>query len=326
VAVIAVGYLTDGDGATAPAAWWRSSDGDWAEAEVISEGEAQMLAVTRFRSEWIAFGNFICHPAGCPSATPRGDPTAWRSPAAGERWTPIAITGFDGYARDLASDGERLVMAGAVDGGDSTIGAIWWSSDGSSWQRADPAPAVDAFHEVTSFRGGFAALGWRGSPGPDYEPVVLVSPTGGEWIEAPLGDELPGADVIGIAEAGGGLIGIGTMTDETGSHPAAFSSRDGLDWSMAPAAFGDVALELVASGELGVIVAGRRGEEFGTGTPVAWFSPDGERWSERSEMGPPQQTLALVYAAVGRGQALVLGLSLPPGEFNQLAWVADAGP
>ena len=321
--LVAVGYATDSDGTTTPAVWTSTTGPGWTAATVEDDDEGLMQTAVRFQGDLLAIGSHYCDARDCPPRTIRGLPAVWRSRGEGAVWVPVASAGFDGYARDLATDGERLVLAGAADADATTTGAIWWSTDGETWQRASAMPQVDGLSEVTSFTGGFAVVGYRDAGGPDYQPVVLISTDGDTWIESDLANELPAGDIVSIAATDEALVGIGSVSDATGLRAAAFASSDGLRWTRLPFNFGDAVLELVASGEMGTIIVGRLGEEIGIGTPVAWFTADGELWSTMAHMGPAEENLAIVYATVGRTRAIVLGLSLPLQDARQLAWMAE---
>jgi hypothetical protein len=186
----------------------------------------------------------------------------------------------------IARRGDLLVAVGedttairaAMDKGEAIpafpAGAVWTSTDGTTWQRVpdQPAFAPGPFVQVTAGQAGLMAV-----RGIDFGSLVF-SRDGMTWSEAPVGT--PGAKVSGVTATDEGFVAVGSVE----ATAAAWMSPDGQHWQRATFPDGsDASADLVS-----VAAQGRRLVALGavpapgddaipgawTGT-ASWLSADG---------------------------------------------------
>lgn len=174
----------------------------------------------------------------------------------GVRWTAGGSlpAGCDTQVSAIARRGDLLVAAGsdvtairtAIDKGEATNampgGAVWTSTDGTTWQRIpdQPAFASGELDRVTAGPAGFMAVR-------AFESLVR-SLDGSTWSEAPV--RTPGAKVSGVAATDEGFVAVGSL----GATAAAWTSPDGQQWQRASFTAGsDASADL-----LSVAAQGRR--------------------------------------------------------------------
>jgi hypothetical protein len=198
----------------------------------------------------------------------------------------------------IARRGDLLVAVGedttairaAMDKGEAIpafpAGAVWTSTDGTTWQRVpdQPAFAPGPFVQVTAGQAGLMAV-----RGIDFGSLVF-SRDGMTWSEAPVGT--PGAKVSGVTATDEGFVAVGSVE----ATAAAWMSPDGQHWQRATFPDGsDASADLVS-----VVAQGRRLVALGavpapgdeaipiTWTGLAsWLSADGgATWARTGSASP----------------------------------------
>jgi hypothetical protein len=272
------------------------------------------------------------------------DAAAWTS-ADGGAWTPAphdegVLGGDGGQVMTAAVEvGGRIVAVGteAAEEGDGLDAAVWSSTDGARWQRAEPrelrAAGRQHVEDVTVLGGTAVAVGWERAGG--AEDAVLWVVGAAERDEDPAGAPVPSwvrvegeealaapgeqrmEAVIATAE---GFVAVGSARPPAGAPPAdgpsrevgpvpvggremaAWTSRDGWSWARATGpgegGAGDGGARAVAAGEGGVLAVGSEG-----GEAAAWRSDDGARWA-RVALGSSRAgavSSATAVTAVGGG-------------------------
>jgi hypothetical protein len=120
-------------------------------------------------------------------------------------------------------------------------GAVWWSANGTRWERIDTAaafggPGTQQPTAVTWTGEAFVAAGVSADRvGGRLRPTAWVSRDGRSWRRAPGGafagdDGEADARLTSLTVAGGCVIAGGLV----GSSPRLWASRDGLAWSALP--------------------------------------------------------------------------------------------
>jgi hypothetical protein len=178
---------------------------------------------------------------------------------------------------------QGMVAVGSLDGSSGGVGAIWYSPDGSQWQRIPhdddlfgmpTEPANTMVVDVAAGESGFLAVGVHFTE--PREQVVWASADGLTWSRAEV-PGLVGAAVINT-ESGWTVVGGG------GLQGAVWNSRDGLDWEAASGeAFSsdthDISIQDVAyDGQRFVAVGGSSARELRQERPIIWISDDGTNW------------------------------------------------
>lgn len=176
-----------------------------------------------------------------------------------------------------------MVAVGSLDGSGGGIGAIWYSPDGSKWQRIPhdddlfgipTQPANTVIVDVAAGDSGFLGVGFHFAE--PREQIVWSSSDGLIWSRT----EVPGlvGTAVVAAESGWTLVGGG------GLQGAVWNSSDGLDWEAASGeAFTsdthDIGIRDVAyDGQRFVAVGGSSAREFRQERPMIWISDDGSHW------------------------------------------------
>lgn len=216
----------------------------------------------RIKVRAAAAGAAVLLLAGCGSE-PIDGPGDARPPAA--EWTTQAIDGEQGADRELqlATWGDEIMLIGITD--DDEL----WSASGRTGTRLTQIPPLAT--EVTYLAlGGTARLGNR-------------------WLTLGSG---------GLAE----VDGDGELLFE----PHAFRFGDGASWEeVAVEGFsGPMEVqELVARGDRWVAVGNSRGDEDPAGpggiSALAWWSTDGQRWTEVELPTSSDESVAADVAVVG---------------------------
>jgi hypothetical protein len=238
------------------------------------------------------------------------------------------------YPTRIAAGPLGLVAVGTI--GDRP--ASWWSRDGGDW-----APARDAFpsslapgdtvtvSDVVATTDGWLAVG-REDAACNFNcglapirALAWTSSDGLHWNAVPKQGSLVGAGMNGVAQGGPGFVAAGTAN----GRAAVWTSTDGSAWSRVPDApmFRPKRGTDTGASVTGVGVAARDGIiavvgwAFGVGpggqpAVVAWWSPDGRRWTKAPvDRGAAGQVFSV---AATTGEFLATG---PSGEPSCLGGV-----
>jgi hypothetical protein len=252
---------------------------------------------------------------------------------------------------------ERSLVAAGGAGAlivDSRTDEAWASTDGTTFHPVGRVPQLDGTTSLLATDRGFiiSSLYVDPVPGAEWSTALWVSRDGREWLEAgdaPLDGTIrfgsDGAqaaqhehvDSAGAASSGGAVLvlsrHVGFGITPAYNLPrewadAIWRSDDGRNWQDItddPALAGGH-FRLIAGGDFGWLVIGQN-----WGTPVWWFSSDGEMWEQAPQevstveasspdlTRPPNRTLA----AVGTAAVLV---AVDPIDGPPLLWVGAASP
>ena len=218
------------NGATAAA--WTSRDGlSWTHSKG-DLGCGVMSRVTRFGSEFVAFGNRV--PEIPEFEVPPGV-CEWVS-ADGLSWTPISLpkTVFSDHAvvSSVWAGPGGLIAVGTDSGPVHSAAALWRSSDGRSWTRSASLWAADWFSiDVVLPRGpGFVVLGTDAHGNAE----LATSADGVTWIPAPAPGQGPlyGGPPLAVGPAG--FIYGGIPVNGSQSPTMVWTSSDGSSWLPGP--------------------------------------------------------------------------------------------
>jgi hypothetical protein len=199
--------------------------------------------------------------------------------ADGGWFMPSVVAGGPGF----------VAVGGAPEGA-----AVWTSTDGASWSRVPHDDAIFASGSMSSVivgGPGLIAVGAEESEDGSMDAAVWTSPDGVTWSsvshdEAVFGG--PGDQWMSDVTLGGpGLVVVGHETTTRGahrSHPAVWTSADGVIWSRVPPSDSvprgdrEQFMTAVTAGGPGLVAVG--GGDGDATIPTVWTSPDGINWSE----------------------------------------------
>jgi hypothetical protein len=123
----------------------------------------------------------------------------------------------------------------------------------------------------------WAALGWAANDG-EYDSGAWTSPDGIRWTRAPSLSSPQGRDATAVAMTWTGreFIAAGTISGESGSGVAVWTSPDGTSWLPVPtqAALSDGTPNALISHEGLTIIVGVREAETDHWIPVAYVAGD----------------------------------------------------
>lgn len=198
--------------------------------------------------------------------------------------------------RSAASDGARLVGVGQIGWPDTgtpsafgpSIGAVWTSTDGTTWSRVPHDEVVfgsTGVNSVTAGSQGFVAVGTARFGREPRTPAVWTSRDGLSWTRVPHNEAVFGIGEMSSVTVGGpGFVAVGSDGSfETMKVTAAvWTSPDGITWSRVPhddAAFRPRGwMSSVVAGGPGLVARGADGQGPDE-SRVIWTSPDGVSWS-----------------------------------------------
>jgi hypothetical protein len=287
-----------------PVAWSSHDGGPWT-FERLAPSDAIPGAAIAFGDRVIVVGGMQTNRCAHPAAT-----VFWLREPDG-RWTfaPFDKLFCAGDESPPAVADGRLAMLGT---GTADIPFAWFSDDGLSWVdrplRRDVYPRF-----VTPLAGGFAAIGNFVDEG------WWVGRSDGRkaWTIAPLPNVPAGAQALGLADRGGGLIAwfttpagdIGALTTETGEIWQSMQVQ-----GMAGAAPGHVIR--TAAGYVALA-------EMPDARPGAFVSRDGVTW--RAVAGPIDSRAGnYVALAISGDHAVLLGDVRVGEEGIPAAWSGPA--
>lgn len=314
---VAVGYV--------PPEWqpvaWTSATGDTWTIHSIEAGSFTfpMALAAGLGGTIVAVGRS----GGAPVAWTTVDGVAW------ERHS-VQVLGTDGVAERMTTvvAGASAYVAGGSVGPElfERHARFWRSVDGVSWVPVADDPAAFANAEVraiTSFEGGFVAVGIVGTVQEYSGAVAWVSPDGVTWtrIDDPAFD---GGEAVSVVAAPfGGLVAVGTQVDRR--MAVAWTSPDGRRWTRAPSETsrqhpGGYAwmTDVTAIGDIVIAVGDIQGLQ--RGTAMSWVSRDGLSWA-RSNRHPVQEGAEFYAIAPGGPGAFVVGAFGAPDSYVPEVWL-----
>ncbi|HEX7166083.1 MAG TPA: hypothetical protein VF230_03785 [Acidimicrobiales bacterium] len=316
-ALVAVGAEMDGD--TGRAGAWRYDGEGWTGLRA-PDGATHLADVAVARGRIVAVG------------AAQAVPTIWTRPLGGSARAPwetsyaatidpglpdsfgefssvavagdgaIVAVGFllaDGRRSPIVAalgplDGSRSWRAGAVDTPAATMNAV--TVAGAAFVAAGAKDDHDAARPVTSaafWRSDDGGGTWREQP---VETPAGAPPRGGSFATA-VAAGADGVAVVGVGSSGG--LPVAWAFDPSAGEGAGAWRRAG-EPSVGP---GQHLRAVVPTGDGGFLVVGREIVDADSSRPLAWFTPDRERWTVVGAAGAAYDGLA--DAVVGRGSAIV---------------------
>lgn len=291
------------------------------------------------------------------------DAAVWTS-VDGTAWTRVESDTFGGEAGADGLDGEQFMADVATTPfGIVAVGgferraerdldaAIWWSADGSSWERSadDDLVSTGSGHAraVTAWNGKVVVAGE--GPGPvgsgERRPAIWISADGRAWetVEA-LALRVDGV-INGIVGRGSRLYAVGATGHVL--RPAVWVSDDGIAWDVIGDGPGgnsligsidhgdaddhqDLAMTTVTITPDGLLATGTLGEPS---RAVVWRSVDGLEWtlvSSVTDYERPTIRATASAVAVTDGRLTMVGSGqldttrFPPLSLAQV-WASDDG-
>jgi hypothetical protein len=222
----------------------------------------------------------------------------------GRAWHLQPTFGQDVSVSGLAAGPGGLEAVGANASGPMS----WHSDDGLTWTAAAIPAAPDAPGDtigvaaVSAAGDGWIAVGTESQPCQiDCDlavdrAVVWVSPDAVHWARQPDSPALRRAAMAGVVGGGPRFVAVGRAPRDPASmtFPAdavVWTSADGRAWSRIPdspefqSAAGTVlsfgaGMTGVAAGPEGFVAVGTVGTQGAIGSALAWWSADGETWSQ----------------------------------------------
>ena len=279
-----------------PATAWISSDGTtWTRTQSPDLDRADIFDISDIESggpSFIATG----------SAVPEGefDRAIWASED-GVSWNRLPDDPVFGgsFINAIESGGPGLVAVG------SRLGA-WFSSDGSTWERASVPPVPPEVYpgddgdapqlyltDVADQGDRLVATGWAMLNDNSEVLVVWASRDGRSWTDVPTPvDVFPrGSFVFEITAGPEGFAAVGRTRADRVNTAAIWTSPDGQDWRLHRPGPEGLILDSVAAGNGGYVAVGATmacDTDCGSREAVVMTSVDGETWS-RVPTGPEFQ-------------------------------------
>jgi hypothetical protein len=271
-----------------PATAWTSSDGaTWTRTP---SGDLDRADIRDIRS---GGPGFIATGSDGPEGA-NGKETIWTSED-GVSWNRLPddpVFGDTLFISAVAPGGPGLVAVG------SWMGA-WYSSDGSTWERASVPPVPPEVYpgddgktpqiyltDVADRGGRLVATGWAmlTDDGNGDHPVVVVwtSRDGRSWTDVPTPADVfpPDSSISDITAGPDGFVAIGHITVGQVSTPAIWSSSDGRDWRLHRPGPDGLQLSSVAAGDGGYVAVGATMgcTDCASREAVVMTSVDGDTW------------------------------------------------
>lgn len=278
--LVAVGIVGPRNSEPAASVIWTSADGGvtWLEVERMDGVVLGSLSVGE--PGVIAIGGG----AGVVNAAPI---SVWLSPD-GTDWSAADTAALGtGRFQDAIWLGDRFLAVGHRQDTAGTgqrapaTAAAWTSADGVSWTPAWTDDAEDTFFDgVASVADGLIAVGQRFEPAssstePDTpRPTVWHSSDGTAWEPAAIDSE-PG-QILRLAASDSGLIAVGFVDRPPQRALGAWTSTDGITWSLvaevAEESAGDLRGAVVLADRL-VAVGGTEGASDTDARPIVVTGP-----------------------------------------------------
>ena len=150
----------------------------------------------------------------------------------------------------------------------------------SGWRGLGDLPALAGGELLAVARSTsvIVAVGRHGEDG-----GVWTSSDGTAWTIAPAADIFTGVEIAGVTFANGKFVAVGSRVGSGAAegHFEAWTSTDGMTWSLAPEEQAIFAARGVAAGGPGFVAGGSELQDVATGTYAARAatSPDGIAWT-----------------------------------------------
>ena len=197
----------------------------------------------------------------------------------------------------------------------------------SRWLPVPDDPAAFAESEVraiTTFEGGFVAVGVEGTAQVPTSAVAWTSPDGLTWTRVDDPAFADGVAVAVVVAPFGGLVAVGSDVDRR--EAVAWTSADGGRWTRVPSETsrqhpGGFAwmTDVVPIGDTVIGIGTYQGLQRGTGT--AWVSSDGVHW-QRARSAPVQQQGEFYAITAGGPGAIVVGSFGAPDSYVPTVWLS----
>lgn len=266
-------------------------------------GLAVRFAIVATAAVIVGVISFALPRAGPPARDAAAvDPGPWID-VRWERLDPPAMGGplTQSMARIVAG-GPGLIAIGrdavGVDGAETSMAAVWTSSDGRSWTKhrlLDGVPAGDSSEAIGAVAGPAGVVVWGGVCCTIEDRAMWFSPDGAGWERTVLAAGLQETTFLDIATGPVGFVagGVSRAGDPNDPDEAAelWTSPDGRTWTE----IDPVAAELGAGSISDVTWTGRAWFAVGkqasgdSWDAAVWTSPDGTDW-ERVAVADPAIT------------------------------------
>jgi len=208
---------------------------------------------------------------------------------------PVRTTGVDfefAIGPDTAASDLGIVTVEPSLPGTAASSTVSFSTDAIAWSQVATIPGV-RLNSVVAGGPGFVAVGRDETSPAGSTPAVWTSPDGIGWSASPPVDNasFPFGEMHDVAATASGLLAVGATGDGGANRPAAWSSVDGLGWSVVPGepfgAAGQPDTMAVAAGAGGVAAIGQMlpPDGFFPGPIRAWWSSDGRSWIPATDGG-----------------------------------------
>lgn len=311
------------------------------------EWPAPPVRIVSRKSMWLAVAVALVAIAGMATAVAflvKDDPQDDGSSTAGPTWTrtdDVDLRG-DGAQRinHLVQLPNKLVAVGYEEVDGDQDAAVWTSSDGSEWTRAEESHLAKQGRQImwgaTTTESGIVVVGTDHSDG-TARPAAWLSTDGDSWERAAVRSARSSSAVMKrVIESNDGLVAVGYEADGADWDAAVWTSGDGgATWGRVPhdeSVFGGTGKQEMRSvattgGTLVAVGATEgRAEDF---EAAAWYSRDGATWEavrhdKRTFGGTHYQAMTAVTADVERGFVAV-GTDGRLDNQDAGAWTSEFG-
>lgn len=201
-----------------PTLWVSRTGDEWERLPTLEGGVAGVHKIA------VVPGGFLA--SGSSDAGPR----LWRS-SNGRDWSLVPTpptTSSAGKSVTAASDGTKIVYVVL-----GQNGSEMFHRTGTEWMRGDKGPAfptstpfATALVDVAVAKSRVVAIGNDGNE----KPLVMFSPSGGNWRKAPFAD--PAARLVAITSERGTFTIAGWRLIRGRAHLAFWTSRNGSTWRL----------------------------------------------------------------------------------------------
>jgi len=232
----------------------------------------------------------------------------------GTTWETVELPGYDhGWVDAVFAAGDRVtVLVGQASYAESTVAAMWTTTDGETWTPVtDGSAAVfdnGGVADVITFGDRLVAVGAQ--PGGEFVPTAAawVSADGLTWERTTAtGEGFADDAMVALAAADGGLVAVGWCSDT--KQLCAWRSTDGTTWvpEAVPSEDLDPSVSYIQAGALTALgndvyaVGSKDVAASETFEPRLWHRAPGGPW-ERID---PETVGAVPFAQVDVGGRLV---------------------
>ena len=199
--------------------------------------------------------------------------------------------------------GDTLWISAVAPGGPGMVAVgswmgAWYSSDGSTWERASVPPLPPEVYpgddgetpqiyliDVADRGGRLVTMGWAMLKDNSEVAVVWTSRDGRSWTDVPTPADVfpPGSFISEITAGPDGFVAVGQITVGQVSAAAIWYSPDGRDWRLHRPGPDGLQLSSVAAGDGGYVAVGATMSctdpaDCGSREAVVMTSVDGETW------------------------------------------------